>query len=88
MGEAHKYLGEADKWYVPHRVEVDAAKKRLTTHIALFRETEAALVQWGKAHGALARALQKDLSPDWTLLTQSAERMEKSIKKITDHEKN
>ena len=82
MAEAKKYLAEADKWYLPHKAEVELAKKQMAARIALFRDTETALKQWGKSHGALAQALQKDLAPDWTLLRQSADRIEKSIKKI------
>lgn len=83
MAEAHKYLAEADKWYLPHKAEVEAAQKEMADRIRLFRDIETALAQWGKAHGALAEALQKDLAPDWTLLKQSADRIEKGVGKIT-----
>lgn len=83
MAEAQKYLAEADKWYLPHKAEVEAAQKEMAERIRLFRNTETALAQWGKAHGALAEALQKDLAPDWTLLKQAADRIEKSVDKIT-----
>ncbi|MBI1842321.1 MAG: hypothetical protein HYR88_15905 [Verrucomicrobia bacterium] len=83
MSETQKYLEESDKWYLPHKARVELAERQLTEHVKLFRDTEAALAQWGKAHGELTRALQEGLAPDWTLLRQSADRIEKSIRKIT-----
>ncbi len=83
MTEIQKYLAESDKWYLPHQVQVELAQRHLAEHIKLFRDTESALSQWGKAHGALARALQEGLAPDWTLLKQSADRIQKSINQIT-----
>lgn len=87
MAEVQKYLAESDKWYLPYKAEVAAAEKDLADHVKLFRDTEAALEQWGKAHAALVQAMQDGLAPDWTLLKQSAERIEKSINKITKQEK-
>jgi hypothetical protein len=84
MAETQKYLAEADKWYLPHKAEVEAAQKEMADRIKLFRDTETALAQWRKAHAALREALQKGLAPDWTLLRQSAERIEKSINKTAN----
>ena len=83
MAEAKKYLAEADKWYLPHQAAVEAAQQEMADRIKLFRDTETAITQWGKAHGDLAQALQNGLAPDWTLLRQSADRIEKNINKIT-----
>jgi hypothetical protein len=82
MAETQKFLAEADKWYLPHQAAVEAAQKQMTERIKLFRDTETAIAQWGKAHADLAEALQNDMSPDWTLLRQSADRIQKSINKI------
>ena len=84
MAETQKFLAEADKWYLPHRAAVDAAQKQMAERVKLFRDTETALAQWGKAHADLAEALKNDMSPDWTVLRQSADRIEKSINKITN----
>ena len=83
MAEVQKYLAESDKWYLPHTTEVDQAQKQLAEHVRLFRDTQTALTQWGKAHAALAKALQDGLPPDWTLLEQSAERIKNTINQIT-----
>ena len=83
MVEAKHYLAEADKWYLPHQAEVKRAREQLAARISLLRDTERALAQWGAAHGALAKALQNNMAPDWTLLMQSAERIQGSIQKIT-----
>ena len=83
MAEVQKYLVESDKWYLPHQAKVELTERQLTEHVKLFRDTETALAHWGQAHGALTKSLQEGLAPDWTLLRQSADRIEKSIKKIT-----
>ena len=83
LAEPRAYLAEADKWYLPHKAEVEAAQKEMTDRVKLFRDTKTALAQWGRAHGALAQALNAGLPPDWTLLKQSADRIETSINKIT-----
>ncbi len=84
MVEARKYLSDADYWYLPHQAEVESAQKQIADHIKLLRDTETAIVQWGKAHVAIARTFQTGLAPDWTLLKESADRIEKSINKMTD----
>ena len=84
MADTQKFLAEADKWYLPHQAAVEAAQKQMAERVKLFSDTETAIAQWGKAHADLAEALQNDLSPDWTLLRQSADRIEKSINKIAN----
>lgn len=86
MEDARSYLAEADKWYVPHQAKVEQARRELADRIRLLRDTEAALTQWGKAHAALTQSLQDGLSPDWTLLRQSADRVENSIRKINNED--
>jgi len=86
MVDVQRYLTESDKWYVPHVTEVGQAQKQLAAHIQLFRDTESALTQWGKAHAALAKALREGLPPDWTLLKQSADRIKTAIDTITNQE--
>lgn len=87
MAETQKFLAEADRWYLPHQASVEAAQKEMADRIKLFRDTETAIVQWGKAHADLADALQNKMSPDWTLLRQSADRIQKSIDKIENQTK-
>ena len=84
LAEPRKYLAEADKWYLPHQAALAAAQKEMAARIKLFRDTEAALSQWGKTHAALARDLQNGLAPDWTLLQQSADRVARRIHQIVD----
>ncbi len=80
--EARKYLADANNWYVPHQAEVQAAQRQIADHIRFLRDTESAIVQWGRAHKALAQAFETGLAPDWTLLKQSAARIERSVEKI------
>jgi hypothetical protein len=82
MAETQKYFAEADKWYLPHQAKVEAAQRQMAERIKLFRDTETAIAQWAKAHAELADALQNNMSPDWTRLRQSADRIQKSIIKI------
>ena len=84
MAETHKYLVEADKWYLPHKAEVELAQRELADRIKLFRDTETAIVDWGKAHADLTHAVQHNMTPDWTLLKQSADRIEKGINQIAN----
>jgi hypothetical protein len=82
MAETQKFLADTDKWYLPHQAAVEAAQKQMVERVKLFRDTETAIAQWGKAHADLAEALQNDMTPDWTLLRQSADRSRKASTKL------